>query len=285
MSAITVADALARAVARLAEGETDTPRLDAEILLGHVLQRGRAWIMTHGDDSLTEAQLADFGNAIERRADGTPVAYLTGTREFWSLDLAVSPDVLIPRPETELLVELGLASLGTGNRRVLDLGTGSGAIALAVASERPDVEVTGVDRSSAAIDVARANARRLGIGNARFIRSDWFDALQGQVFDLVLANPPYVADGDPHLAGEVRFEPRSALVAEDNGLADLRAIIHAAPRFLAIGGSLMVEHGCDQADAVEALFNTAGFRAVETVHDLAGLPRVTRGQCSQRIRS
>ena len=270
---------LRRASEILDRGQTDSPGLDAEVLLAHVLGQGRAWLLSHTDDALSEEAAAAYFSLIAERAAGMPVAYLTGMREFWSMELKVSPEVLIPRPETELLVELALAALPGRGARVLDLGAGSGAISLAITRERPGIEVIGVDKSPAAIRIARENAERYGIANVTFIVSDWFSAVSARRFDLVVANPPYIDPDDAHLLGEVRFEPRDALVSGNRGLADLETIISAAESSMVPGGCLMVEHGFDQAEAVSGLFRAAGFDDVKTFSDLAGLPRVTRGVC------
>lgn len=272
----SVAASLDSACERLGQGQTDTPRLDAEVLLGHVLGRGRAWLLSHPEFPVGEAAAKSFHALIAERGAGRPVAYLTGKREFWSLDLRVTPDVLIPRPETEILVEKALDCLA-GGETVLDLGTGSGAIALAIASERPGVALTAVDRSPAAIAIARGNAERLGIHNVTFLVSDWFSAVGDRIFDLVVANPPYVDAGDDHLQGEVRYEPVQALVADDGGFADLAVIISRCGDFLRPGGYLLVEHGYGQSRRVADMFVAAGFEDVECLPDLAGLPRITHG--------
>ena len=289
--------------------------VDAHALLGHVLGRNRAWLSAHGDDLLDVAQAGVFFGLAKRRRDGEPVAYLTGTREFWGLALAVSPAVLIPRPETETLVELALARLPVDRpSRVLDLGTGSGAIALALAHERPLANVLATDASADALAVARGNAARLGFGNVAFALADWYSGLPADSrtdsptdsltasqtasqtephadspphrnadpiarFDLIVSNPPYVASHDPHLAeGDLRYEPASALAAGIDGLAALRAIIAGAPGRLVPGGTLAVEHGHDQGDAVRGLFAAAGFADVVASRDLAGISRVVAGR-------
>ncbi len=276
----SISRSLDRATEILREGETDTARLDAEVLLGHQLGKGRAWLLSHPESVLADAESRAFFRQVAERARGMPVAYLVGHREFWSMRLQVTPDVLIPRPETELLVEQGLARLTAGASRILDLGTGCGAIALAVARERPESRITAVDRSLPAVGVARMNAARLGAANVRLLVSDWFSAVAGERFDLVLANPPYVDANDPCLLGEVRHEPADALVAGNGGLADLGNVIASAPPFIVPGGHLILEHGYEQAAAVAEMFGDAGFIRVETLHDLAGLPRVTCGRLS-----
>ena len=257
-------------------------RLDAQLLLGHVLQRPRTWLMAHGEDALSPAHATAFGEACRRRAGGEPVAYLLGRREFHGLALQVDASVLVPRPETEMLVDWALALLDDGLRAVpapsvVDLGTGSGAIALALQAACPRARTWAVERSAAALAVARTNATRLGLELA-FAAGDWWQAIpeDAPAFDIAVANPPYIAPDDPHL-GALAHEPREALAAADNGLADLRAIVRDAPRYLARRGWLLVEHGATQADAVQGAFRQAGFGRVETRADLAGHPRCTGG--------
>ncbi len=266
-------------VARALAGSGLVP-LDAQVLLAHVLGRDRAWLAAHPADALPREAADAFFALAKRRRDGEPVAYLTGAREFWGLPLAVSPAVLIPRPETEALVELALARLPADREvSVLDLGTGSGAIALALAHERPRARIVATDASAEALAVARANAQRLGLGNVEFVQTRWYDGLPAGRFDLIAANPPYVDPADSHLAeGDVRFEPRSALVPAGDGLAALRSIIAGAPAHLAPGGTLVVEHGYDQQEAVTALLKGAGLVDVVTARDLAGIPRVAAGR-------
>jgi len=250
--------------------------VDAQVLLAHVVGRDRAWLVAHRDDVLATAQADAFLALAQRRRDGEPVAYLTGLKEFWGLPLRVSNAVLVPRPETETLVELALEWIARdADARVLDLATGSGAVALAIAHERPRAHVVATDISEAALAVARDNAGRLGLANVECVESDWWRALGGQRFDVIVSNPPYVAAGDPHLAqGDLRFEPTLALVAQGGGLAALRTIVAGAPRFLAPGGALAVEHGFDQSDPVQALFRESGFARIVVRCDLAGIARV-----------
>jgi release factor glutamine methyltransferase len=264
---------------------------DGQILLAHVLGCSRAAVLAGAQAPLEPAQRAVYDELLRRRSRGEPVAYLTGHKEFWSLDLVVTPDVLIPRPETELLVEwaLLLAPFSKGGRReaaggfrVLDLGTGSGAIALALASERPASRVTATDVSDRTLDVARGNAARLGIANVDFLQSDMFEKLDCRLrgndgFDLILSNPPYVAEGDPHLQ-DLQFEPAAALTSGADGLDALRTIVGGARNCLESGGWLLTEHGATQGAAVRALFEQAGFGAVETRRDLAGHERATGGR-------
>lgn len=254
-------------------------RIDAEVLLAHLLGRNRSWLVAHADDPLPAADARRFEALAGRRRAGEPVAYLTGRREFHGLALDVGPAVLIPRPETETLVDVALARIARqGSPRVLDLGTGSGAVALAIAHARPEARVYACDTSAAALAVAHANAQRLQLNNLRFFVSDWFARAPALAFDVVVANPPYIAAGDPHLAtGDLRFEPALALSPGGDGLGALRTIVAAAPGHLVPGGVLAVEHGFDQAGPVRAMFVDAGFLAVVTHADLAGHARVTCG--------
>ncbi|HET8899704.1 MAG TPA: peptide chain release factor N(5)-glutamine methyltransferase [Rhodanobacteraceae bacterium] len=266
--------ALAAGAGRLGE------RAEAEILLAHALGADRAWLFAHAREALEPAVAARYHALLQRRADGEPVAYLTGRRGFWTLDLDVTPATLIPRPETELLVELALERLPADRELdVADLGTGSGAIALALASERPRARVLACDVSIGALAVARGNAERLDIGNVHFAHSNWFDALAGQRFHLIASNPPYVAEGDPHLQqGDLRFEPPQALACGADGLAAIRRIIAAAPTHLHPAGWLLLEHGWEQGAAVRALLVDAGFRAISTARDLEQRERISVAQ-------
>jgi release factor glutamine methyltransferase len=274
---MSIRDLLSEAARRLGGGDA---RLDAELLLAHALGVSRATLYAHAEDEPSAAAREAFLRFVDERSRGVPVAYLIGHREFWSLDLAVTPAVLIPRPETELLVELAIARIPLDRDAVVaDLGTGSGAIALAIARERPSARIVATDLSEAALDVARANARRLAIANVAFAGSDWFAALT-QRFDVVVSNPPYIAAGDPHLEGDVRHEPLSALVAGADGLDALRRIVAGAPEHLRAGGWLLVEHGFDQGDAVRRLFRESGFGDVETARDAGDRERVTLGRVS-----
>ncbi|MFC6840039.1 peptide chain release factor N(5)-glutamine methyltransferase [Xanthomonas theicola] len=253
---------------------------DAEALLIHALQRDRAWLFAHARDPLPAPATQRFGELLARRAQGEPVAYLTGRRGFWTLDLAVGPATLIPRADTERLVELALERVDAApGRRIADLGTGSGAIALALASERPQTQVLATDLSEAALALAQANARTLGLDNVAFAHGRWLAPLAGQRFDLIASNPPYIAAGDPHLAqGDLRYEPAGALASGADGLDDLRLIAAAAPAHLLAGGWLLLEHGWDQGAAVRALMRQAGLTQVDTAQDLEGRDRVTLGQ-------
>ncbi len=256
-------------------------RAEAEILLAHALGKPRSWLYSHSDDPCDLATVASFQGLVSRRSGGEPVAQILGRREFWSLSLAVTADTLIPRTETEVLVELALARLPVGvSQRVLDLGTGTGAVALAIASERPLAMLVAVDASAPALAVAHDNATQLGLSSRLSVRlGDWFLPVAGETFQLIVSNPPYINDDDPHLAlGDLRFEPRSALAAGMDGLDDLRRIIAGAMGHLAPGGWLLVEHGWQQAAAVRELFAAAGFVNVETQRDLEDRERVTLGQ-------
>jgi release factor glutamine methyltransferase len=253
-------------------------RLDAALLLGHHLRHPREWLIAHPSAPIEAQTLEAFDADCRRRADGVPVAYLTGRREFMGLDLAVDPRVLVPRPETETLAQWAIERLraaSPGHRpRVIDLGTGSGALALAIAAACPHAEVTATDCSAAALVLAQANAQRLGL-DVRFAEGDWWSAAGPGRFDLAVANPPYIAEGDPHLAA-LRHEPSRALVAGAAGLDSLARIIEAAPRHLS--GWLLLEHGWNQADDVKRLMSQAGFREVETRADLNRLPRCAGGR-------
>ncbi|KVE43275.1 peptide chain release factor N(5)-glutamine methyltransferase [Burkholderia sp. BDU5] len=260
--------------------------VDARILLAHALGWTRTQLITRADEPLDATAVERYLALEARRAAGEPVAQLTGAREFFGLEFEITPDVLIPRPETELLVETVLDAVdGIASPCVLDLGTGSGAIAVSIASERPDARVWALDRSPAALDVARRNARKLLAparpgGPLRFLESDWYAALDaGLRFHAIVSNPPYIARHDPHLAeGDLRFEPRGALTDEDDGLAAIRAIVAGAHAFLAPDGALWIEHGYDQAAGVRALLEAAGFAGVESLTDLASIERATGGR-------
>ncbi len=268
---------LAGAIAQLSPG--DSPRRDAEILLGHVTGKSRTFILAFGETRLAPEEQAQLDALLARRVRGEPVAHLTGVREFWSMALFVSSATLIPRPDTECLVEQALARLPATPCRILELGTGTGAIALALASERPDCEIVALDLIPDAVALAQRNADYLGVRNVTIRQSNWFAALDAQPFDLIVSNPPYIDAADPHLCqGDVRFEPRSALVATDNGLADLRLLIEEGRTFLAPGGWLLLEHGWQQGAPVRALFDKAGYTQVETCRDYGGNERLTAGQ-------
>jgi release factor glutamine methyltransferase len=261
----------------LAGGPLDP--VDARALLRHALKADDAYLVAHREAVLSAGQMSAFAASAARRQAGEPVAYIVGKREFFSIEFAVCPAVLIPRPETELLVETVLQNIpDSAASHVIDLGTGSGCIAITIAIHRPRARVTGVDRSTEALQVAAANALRLHTGNVEFKQSDWFAALAGESFDVIVSNPPYIAEGDPHLAsGDLRAEPIDALVGGGDGLDCIRSIVAAASRHLRPGGLLGFEHGYDQAPAVRELLKRAGFEGVFTCKDLAGIERVSGG--------
>jgi len=254
--------------------------VDAQALLAHVVDRNRAWLAAHRDDALARDQAHAFFALAKRRREGEPVAYLVGWREFWGLRLRVTPDVLIPRPETETLVEVALTWLAQDRAlRVLDLGTGSGAIALALAHERPQAHVIATDASPAALAIARDNARTLGLANVEFVEADWYEGVAAGAFDLIVSNPPYISPGDPHMVeGDLRYEPSAALVAGAGGIAALRGIVGGAPQRLVERGALAVEHGYAQSEAVQELLRDAGFDDIVVRRDLAGIARVAGGR-------
>ncbi|WP_312739841.1 peptide chain release factor N(5)-glutamine methyltransferase [Cedecea neteri] len=268
---------LRQAVQRLAQSES--PKRDAEILLGFVTGKSRTFILAFGETMLTPGQQAELDGLLARRGRGEPVAHLVGEREFWSLPLRVSPVTLIPRPDTECLVEHALTKLPGTPCAILDLGTGTGAIALALASERPDCDVTALDVVPEAVALAKMNAENLGITNVRVLQSHWFNALDAQRFALIVSNPPYIDEADPHLSeGDVRFEPKSALVAENHGLADLETLVNDSRRFLEPGGWLVLEHGWTQGESVQRLLRDAGFTEVATYKDYGDNDRLTSGR-------
>ena len=259
--------------------DSPTARLDAELLLAAALGKPRSYLHTWPEKIVSSEAASTFSDFLQRRRQGEPVAYILGQQGFWKLDLEVAPHTLIPRPDTELLVETALALLPQTPAKVLDLGTGSGAIALALASERGAWQVTAVDRVPEAVALAERNRQRLQLANVSVLHSHWFSALADQRFDLIISNPPYIADNDPHLvAGDVRFEPASALVAGHDGLDDLRLIIQESPGHLNDGGWLLLEHGYDQAQVVRDLLLNQGFDGVHSRIDLGGHERITLGR-------
>jgi release factor glutamine methyltransferase len=259
---------------------SDSPLLDAEVLLGFVLNKPRTYLRAWCDNTLTDQQISAFKALIKQRLQGIPIAYLTGTREFWSRDFTVTPDVLIPRPDTELLIELSLELIPKNQAvNLIDLGTGSGIIAVILAAERPDAHVTAVDASLAAVAVAMHNARQHQLTNIEFYQSDWFNNIPKSLFDLVISNPPYIDSDDEHLQqGDVRFEPKTALIAEDQGLSDIQIIADKARGYLKPVGHLLIEHGYNQAPQVQAIFNALAYDKVQSYLDLSGQPRVTYGR-------
>ena len=259
--------------------DSPSAKLDAEWLLAAALGKGTSYLRTWPDREVLPEVETRFAAYLERRRLGEPVAYILGRQGFWSLDLEVAPHTLIPRPDTELLVETALEMLPAGPADVLDLGTGTGAIALALASERSTWRLTGVDRISEAVTLATRNAQRLGLGNVGFIESQWFSSLAGQRYGLIVSNPPYIPASDPHLLqGDVRFEPSSALVSGVDGLDDIRLIIAQAPGHLSSSGRLVLEHGYDQASAVRSLLSAGGFVDVASCRDFGGHERVSLGR-------
>ena len=256
--------------------------LEAELLLAHVLEKPRSYLFTWPERLLSTEHIQALQHLVEQRLQGRPIAHLIGKREFWTLDLTVTADTLIPRPETELLVELALKCLPQDKAcKVLDLGTGTGAIALAIASECPLAQVIALDQSISALQIAQLNAQRHTLTTVQFMQSNWFSELpqtSASTFEVIVSNPPYIAEGDPHLSqGDVRFEPLTALTAGYEGLDDLKIIIQQAPYYLKTQGWLLVEHGYDQGIAVRQLFLQAGFQTISTQQDLAGHERVTLG--------
>lgn len=273
--AVQLKQALRQGIEKLTH--TDSPLLDAQLLLAHVLGKSRSYLMTWPEQELSPTLEKQYQALLKARQDGQPIAYLTGRREFWDFELQITPAVLIPRPETELLVELTLQKIRLEQAHVADLGTGSGAIALALAGSRPAWRVIATDISPEALALAQANAEKLGLREVEFRQGAWCEALKAdEKLDAIVANPPYIDTEDKHLQlGDVRFEPRSALVAEEQGLADLRQIVQQARGYLKPGGLLLLEHGYQQAAAVQKLFLEYGYNTPETHQDLAGLDRVS----------
>ena len=260
--------------------DSDSAVLDAEVLLCLVLQKQRSYLRAWPNLDLPADLALQFWALIEQRNLGTPIAYLTGSREFWSRDFLVTPDVLIPRADTEQLIELCLDLLPTDKAcKIIDLGTGSGIIAITLAAERPLAALTGIDLSLAALTIAKANADKHHISNVQFYQSDWFASVPEGTYQLIVSNPPYIAEDDEHLQrGDLRFEPRSALSSAESGLRDIRMIANDAYLRLDDGGYLLIEHGYDQQQSVQRIFNDCHYQHVQTITDLAGLPRVTYGQ-------
>lgn len=275
LPAITIERSLADAAEKLAE-VSDSPRLDAETLLARVLDAPRSHLFTHPEAELDDETAREFSDALARRHQGEPVAYITGSKEFWSLLLEVNRDTLVPRPETETLVEQALLLIPLDRPcRILDLGTGSGAIAIAIASERPNCEIVATDASRDALEIAKENAKQHGLDNIRFVGGTWTEPVADKSFDFVVSNPPYVRDDDPAL-DELRYEPRSALAAGPDGLDAIRRIAEDVGKILTANGTLFLEHGADQQNAVADVLRQNGWTGIESFNDLAGYPRVTK---------
>lgn len=258
---------------------SDSAKLDSELLLAFVLSKPRSYLYAWEDEKISDDEQEKFNLLLSRRIKGEPIAHILGERGFWSLDLQVTADTLIPRPDTERLVELALDIIPEQAKwNILDMGTGSGAIALSLAKERPHCSITATDQSLAALDIAKKNAQRNKISNIEFIQSDWFSELEGQQFNMIVSNPPYICDDDPHLQeGDVRFEPLSALASGEDGLNDIRTIIKHSQQYLVHGAALLLEHGYDQADAVCNLLKAANFTQVQNIKDYGDNPRVSMG--------
>lgn len=265
---------LSEAALRL-EPESDSPRLDAELLLAHALGKSRTWLFVHAGDDLEGRDVDAFESLLQRRLNGEPVAYILGTREFWSVPLRVTPDTLVPRPETERLVEVALEQIPrNATMRIADLGTGSGAVAIAIALERPNVSLVACDRSTNALKVAEQNALSLNLDRIQFVESDWTSSLGKTLFDLVVSNPPYVASGDPAL-DRLQKEPSAALVSGNDGLDDIRRLAVDVRTILKINGRFVFEHGADQQAAVRSILETAGWKDIHQFKDYSGRPRVS----------
>ena len=273
-----ITDAL-RAAAEVLTSTSDTAQLDAEVLLAHTLEKPRSHLFAWPEKLLSNDELQRYQSLVEERRGGRPIAYITGTREFWSLPLCVSADTLIPRPETELLVETAIDLIRENTAtRVLDLGTGSGAIALAIASECPHVTVVATDESKAALRMAQKNAASLKLDNVTMFHANWLQKLSVEPFNLIISNPPYIIENDRHLSeGDVAFEPREALASGKDGLDDIRIICRSSPEHLTPNGTLLLEHGYDQAAAVRDILQTNGFIDVMSKYDLQGHERISLG--------
>jgi len=255
---------------------SDSPRLDAEILLASLLKKNRSYFMAFPEVVPSKAEQEQFETLLSQRLQGHPIAHIIGTREFWSLDLNVNQHTLIPRPDTEILIEYILHNFAQENLKVADMGTGSGAIALALASEKPNWQISATDRSPEALETARGNATKLGLQNISFSQGNWFEALEANDFDLLISNPPYIPANDPHLTqGDVRFEPDTALISGKDGLDDIRYLIKHAVEYLKQDGWLILKHGYDQKQSVKDLFIAAGYRQITQKDDYAGNPRMT----------
>ena len=284
MSPLSISQILTSSSQRLIHSY-DTSRLDVEVLVAHALNLTRTQLYLYSDRLLTPEETLTINALITRRYEGEPVAYIVGIKEFWSLDLKVTSGTLIPRPETEHLVELALGIIpGDVHWQVADMGTGSGAIAIAIAKERPKSQVVAVDESMAALGVAKENADEFNINNIRFTQSHWFNSLAGEVFDLIISNPPYIGTEDTHLKqGDLVFEPSSALVSGKDGLDDIRQIALDAKKHLVDGGALLLEHGWDQAGAVQDILIEHLYANVQTHKDLSGNERITMGLFKRKV--
>jgi len=275
----TIKTALAEAQLQLEE-VSDSPALDAEILLAHCLNKNRSYLYTWPDNHLTNKQFECFKTFIDKRQIDYPVAYLVGTKVFWTLDLIVTPDVLIPRPETELLVEIALEKISNiKHPRILDLGTGSGAIALAIASERPDAIITASDYSTKALNIAKKNADKHNlIKQMTFVESDWLESISEKEYDLIVSNPPYIAPNDPHLSQTIRFEPQQALVAENNGMNDIETLIRDSKKYLKTNTWMIIEHGYNQSKETLSTYKKYGYEKEKTYLDISNNPRISCAQ-------
>ncbi len=278
----TIESILAQATTTLSK-TSDSAALDAEILLCQVLNKNRSYLRAWPEKNLTHEQLDQFEKLLQKRAQGTPIAHLTGFKEFWSRDFKITPNVLIPRPDTELLIELALELIPANQAcKLLDLGTGSGIIAVTLAAERPNCSVVACDQSEKALVIAQENARSHQIKNVQFFLSDWFDRIPNIKFDLIISNPPYIAADDPHLQhGDVRFDPDSALIADQQGLKDIICIADLARQHLTSKGHLLIEHGYDQQQQVQEIFQRFAYQNIQTYTDLAGHPRASYGQLAK----
>lgn len=275
---LSIQQLITQAAQRLATS-SDSPVLDAEVLLCFVLKKPRSYLRAWCDSAVTKAQQTAFTNLVTQRQQGQPIAYLTGVREFWSREFLVSPAVLIPRPDTELLIELSLPLVPTAAPyAILDLGTGSGIIAITLAAERPNAQIIATDISPLALQIAQQNANRYQLNNILFYQSDWFTHIPAQHFQLIISNPPYIAADDAHLQqGDLRFEPQNALIAADAGLSEVKTIVATAKHWLTANGQLLIEHGYNQADVIQDIFKAEGYAQVQTYQDLSGQARVTGG--------
>ncbi|BBN82389.1 release factor glutamine methyltransferase [Pseudoalteromonas sp. A25] len=278
MTTQTVAQAVAWA-SQLLKDTSDSAKLDSEVLLLHVIDKPKSYLFAWPDGELTDTQQTQFSELVARRQTGEPIAHIIGEREFWSLPLEVNPSTLIPRPDTETLVEYALNLALPEHAKVLDLGTGTGAIALALASEKPHWQVTALDYSAEAVALAKRNQQKLGFENVHIEQSDWYQAIDNSKFDLIVSNPPYIEYDDHHLSqGDVRFEPLSALVADDEGMADIKVIIAQGTQHLNPGGYLLIEHGYRQATKLQQYFAQMAYINILTIKDMAGCDRVTLAQ-------